>query len=410
MTRFLENFKKLYKALPIFGPIPFSLKKDFRYVYSRIYYCKTSRYNRFFRWILFSPTLLLWYFKATACIVRDINLYAHNVKVTNGIGILKQIKSLLYLVFIKNASPDIYYYLKLFENKIRIGEEYLTDNHFSPILSYLIWNKNWEILTNKYDFWQKLKPHISHIINILGVASMGELKLLSGVDQLPETDLFLKPIDGHGGNNCSIIRYKGNSQFEIGSTGILYNNKNLIELLKYRSKNQIFILQPFQYNHPDLVPLSNGSLSTCRITSYVDQAGDIQFLFALFMMPIDDSATSNTNGICSAVDMETGTLSAAIRIDNPFKNIEIHPQGRGKIAQTTLPYWSEAKDLCRQAHRIFPDLPIVGWDIAFTPQGALLVEGNLIWPVEYWALTHLNNCDYTKFIKLLEWNLRKAEV
>jgi len=36
-----------------------------------------------------------------------------------------------------------------------------------------------------------------------------------------------------------------------------------------------------------------------------------------------------------------------------------------------------APKLCRRAHEQLASCPAVGWDVAFTPAGAMLIEGNL---------------------------------
>ena len=36
-------------------------------------------------------------------------------------------------------------------------------------------------------------------------------------------------------------------------------------------------------------------------------------------------------------------------------------------------------ELTLDAHRIFPDFPSVGWDIAIAPTGPILIEGNHNW-------------------------------
>jgi hypothetical protein len=38
--------------------------------------------------------------------------------------------------------------------------------------------------------------------------------------------------------------------------------------------------------------------------------------------------------------------------------------------------WGEVCDLVRRAHCAFEDWVVIGWDVAITAEGALLVEGN----------------------------------
>lgn len=351
---------------------------------------------------MFLPTLLLWYVKASVMIVREVKIHATQVRKSRGIGYLKQLIGMSYLAFIKNASPDLYYYLRLYENKISIGENYLTNEHFFPVLSYLIHGKNYDLLTDKFKFWQLLKPVIPEVVDIIAVIRDGQIYFTNQSGDLPETDLFVKPLDGHGGLGCQKITYHQNGLYTTGSTGIKYDKANLILLLKQQAINNTYILQPFLQNRDEINRLTNGNLATCRITTYKDSRQGIDVLFAIFMMPVDDSVTSNTNGIHSLVDLKTGVLSPARNMSDPFYPIEYHPQGGGKISGTTLPNWAEAQKLCRNAHRILNEFPIIGWDIAFTTNGVILVEGNLIWPAGFWSALHFDEQECLRFVKIIE--------
>ena len=46
------------------------------------------------------------------------------------------------------------------------------------------------------------------------------------------------------------------------------------------------------------------------------------------------------------------------------------------ITGTKLPQWDEVRELAARAHRAFSDRVLVGWDIAITPDGPVIVEGN----------------------------------
>jgi len=398
----------LYNSLPVFGPLPFSVKKEYRFVYSKIYYCKSHKYPRILRLFMIIPVRVLWYYKAVTMIVLEIKANARRVTSAHQISLLKQIRGICYLAFMKNSPPDLYYYLRIYEHKINIGENYLADEHFSPILAYLISGKNWEVLKDKFRFWQIFKPVIPETVDIIAVFRNEESLFIGENGILPEGEMFVKPLDSYGGNGCKKINFNKNGYSESGANGVLYDRENLIKLLKSRSKQDTYLLQAFQYNHPSLVGLSNGNLCTCRINTFLDSNGHIGILFAIFMMPVGESVTSNGNGIHALVDLETGRLSAAINLSHPFEHIDFHPQGGGQIAQTILPFWDDAKALCRKAHRLVPDLPIVGWDIAFTPQGVVLIEGNLIWPVGFWSLLHLNEEVCLNFIEIIEEYLKQT--
>jgi hypothetical protein len=56
--------------------------------------------------------------------------------------------------------------------------------------------------------------------------------------------------------------------------------------------------------------------------------------------------------------------------------VETHPVTGAQLQGMTLPSWQSVLDLATAAHATVPDNGILGWDIAITPQGALLIECN----------------------------------
>ena len=46
-----------------------------------------------------------------------------------------------------------------------------------------------------------------------------------------------------------------------------------------------------------------------------------------------------------------------------------------------IPFWKEANELVLSAHSFLPDIPTIGWDVAITPDGPILIEGNDNWEI-----------------------------
>jgi Sugar-transfer associated ATP-grasp len=61
---------------------------------------------------------------------------------------------------------------------------------------------------------------------------------------------------------------------------------------------------------------------------------------------------------------------------------ECHPDTGKKVDGLQLPDWAAAVNLCLRAHESLETCPAVGWDVAFTEQGPVLVEGNLPFGIE----------------------------
>jgi hypothetical protein len=408
MNNSLKKISGLYESLPIIGPCPLFVKKEHSYVYSRVYYCRMMNLNSFYKIMIFVPALILWYFKAIVVIVTQLRLFSAKVRKTNNIPIYKQTFQLLVLSFIKNSPADLYYYLKLYNKQFPIAEDYLINKHIGPILRFLTKHEvQRAIVCNKFDFWMKLRPVISNQPDIVAVVTKGKIEFIEPYDDFLESDYFLKPNNGFGGSNCFRITYLGDLLYEMEPLELVFNKADLKKYLIALSRKGDFIIQPVLLNHPDVLVLSNGSLVTSRIVTYLDKNDEVQLLFGQLYMPVEDSLTSNTNAIGCALDRETGILSSAINLSDPFKKIDFHPDGKGKITSAVLPFWTEAIDLCKKAHNEFRELPIIGWDVAFTPKGPFLIEGNLIWDVEYWQLTHKDRFKNDDFISILEMIMKK---
>jgi len=64
----------------------------------------------------------------------------------------------------------------------------------------------------------------------------------------------------------------------------------------------------------------------------------------------------------------------------PFgTKVEKHPISNTVFEDCQLPYWNEVKDLVEKAHKQFYYVQSIGWDVAITPNGPILIEGNDNW-------------------------------
>ena len=46
-----------------------------------------------------------------------------------------------------------------------------------------------------------------------------------------------------------------------------------------------------------------------------------------------------------------------------------------------IPYWNEVRELVKNVHAKLPDIRSIGWDVAITPNGPVLIEGNDNWEI-----------------------------
>jgi hypothetical protein len=78
-----------------------------------------------------------------------------------------------------------------------------------------------------------------------------------------------------------------------------------------------------------------------------------------------------------------------------------HPKTGVRITGRRLPDWPQVLDLAQKAHQIFSECVFIGWDIALTPDGPLLVEGNVGWDVEMVQKPQNTPLSQTEFVEIV---------
>ena len=83
----------------------------------------------------------------------------------------------------------------------------------------------------------------------------------------------------------------------------------------------------------------------------------------------------NSGGMVAPVDELTGIVKDKA-IDKNKNLYAVHPYTGTNIEGFAFPDWEQAMDMVRKAAQVVPQMGYLGWDVAFTPDGPCLVEGN----------------------------------
>lgn len=126
--------------------------------------------------------------------------------------------------------------------------------------------------------------------------------------------------------------------------------------------------------HEELAALCAGTVNTTRVTAFFD--GRTTHILAV-AQKFGRGAVSDQNafgGFYAMLD-ESGQATGA-GYDSRGQVHEVHPESEIPIAQFRLPMFDEVLDFVDRIARVVPQVRYVGWDIAVTPEGPVLVEGN----------------------------------
>lgn len=89
---------------------------------------------------------------------------------------------------------------------------------------------------------------------------------------------------------------------------------------------------------------------------------------------IDDAVAIGCSDAYMRLD-ENGKICSRV-VDDVANTYEYHPMAKIKFSTVKVPYVKEAFDMALKAALLVPEVRYVGWDIAFTPNGPVIMEGN----------------------------------
>lgn len=189
---------------------------------------------------------------------------------------------------------------------------------------------------------------------------------------LPEgPDLWVKDLAGSRGSGAARWRREG-AEYRHAWSDVLRSPAALVE----QWAKVDCIVQPCLENHPSLAPLSNGSLVVFRVITGIDRAGRVTVVDALAQLPHGGPPESQ---IFAAVGPAADLCLPRLRGRHPVTH---HPDTGAVLVGAVVPSWREATDLVIRAHGEVPEFSrfvFLGWDVAITNEGPLLIETNSGW-------------------------------
>jgi hypothetical protein len=173
-----------------------------------------------------------------------------------------------------------------------------------------------------------------------------------------------KPYDGLGGASVKKERAE-----DITDRQAYYDDA---------AKNRVF-LEELVIQHPKMNELCPTSVNTLRIMTYNDRGTPILLWAGLRVgngvNPVDNF---HAQGMGVKIDVDTGKL-VGNGIDKDNVEFSVHPTTGVTFDGFQLPCFEEAKQLTLDACLESDKILMVGWDVALSENGPVIIEGNR-WP------------------------------
>lgn len=146
-------------------------------------------------------------------------------------------------------------------------------------------------------------------------------------------------------------------------------------LLDNINKNGFNLAEEAIVNEESIRAFNPTSLNTIRIVTV--RSGDyFKIICACLRIGAKGSSVDNVSsgGTSARINLETHKLDSVF-FANAYREIPTSQSGRNDIG-FEIPYWKETVKLVEEASKKIPQIHIVGWDVAITPKGPALIEGN----------------------------------
>ena len=141
-----------------------------------------------------------------------------------------------------------------------------------------------------------------------------------------------------------------------------------------------YLIQELVRPHPVLAQFVGPTLCCVRVVTLVGLSGKPAILGAVYkLQPGNEGVDHLSHGALGTwVDLETGALGPG-RSRHHLRWSEVIPGTEKRFVGFQLPEWAELKDLALRAAMVFPWARSIGWDIALSDRGPVLIEGNAHW-------------------------------
>lgn len=138
-----------------------------------------------------------------------------------------------------------------------------------------------------------------------------------------------------------------------------------------------FLIEKRLIPHPLLAEIVPNVCCTLRVMTYVSDRPEILGVALRLGSGVSPTDNMMGDGFVAGVDLSTGQLGEVVSIASGVPERQLrHPVTGVQVSGKSLPYWQEVKSLVVSSASKLAFIPCIGWDIALTADGPVVVEIN----------------------------------
>ncbi len=189
-------------------------------------------------------------------------------------------------------------------------------------------------------------------------------------------EIMVKEVEGSGGYGVSKV--------------VIDKKTNVKELYKELLDSNRTLVEECVKQHKNMSKLCSSSVNTLRIVT-ITRNNKTNIMLKVIRMGNGVNAVDNfhSGGMYSIFNDEGIVTKPAV--DREGNVHKIHPYTKVNIEGFKIPYYKEAIELVKKASKVIKEVSYVGFDVAITPSGPIIIEGNELPGYDlYQSKVHLN--------------------
>lgn len=217
------------------------------------------------------------------------------------------------------------------------------------------------LFDNKAETYELFKPFYKREMVLVRIDNAEDRAAFAAFVERHE-EFVVKPIDLY---------------FGVGVRKVERRDKSADELYAEIVRERIFgfVAEELIVQHEATAHFHPQSLNTVRFPT-IRQDDGVKLWYPFLRMGKGESFVDNisSGGVAALIDPETGVLVKAA--SHYAADVQEHPDTHAFIPGYRLPQWDEAVAMVKELARVVPEMRYVGWDLALSDKGWVLVEGN----------------------------------
>lgn len=184
--------------------------------------------------------------------------------------------------------------------------------------------------------------------------------------------IFIKPIRGRGGRGI-IVGIKN-------TKGCFVTNGTNIDFTYLKALNDDYIIEPGLKQNEYINKVYPHSVNTLRVVTKRNSDGSIVIVGIALRMGIKGMQIDNgsVGGIAIGIDKDSGRAVTDYARYTCSDKLYRHPDTNFQFSQLQIDNWDEIKENILSFSRKLVLINLVGWDIALTDNGPIVIEINTL--------------------------------